>query len=77
MSKPRLKYVACHRGTAVMDLQLAPGLLRKCYSRGPLKGCHTATKANARGRINCFLIRGGLGNDRFALEFRPVIRIEL
>jgi hypothetical protein len=77
MSKPRLKYVACHRGPAAIELLVTPGLLGAAIKKGPLKGCCVAQKPNAAGKRNTFRIKAGLGMRRFALEFRPVIRIEL
>lgn len=77
MSKPRLKYVACHRGTAVMDLVCTPRRFLAPIKDGPLRGCRVFRTPNAAGKCNTVLIRQGLGNDRFALEFRPVIKVDL
>lgn len=75
-AKPHLKWVACHRGRAAVELQCAPGMFGPAIKAGPLKGCYVAQEPNAAGKRNTFRIRPGLGMRRFALEFRLVIRIE-
>jgi hypothetical protein len=72
MSKPLLKYVACHRGVEAHALKQQRTFHHMSrIGRGPLVGCWRYIHQNARGQVNTLLF-----SHSFVLEFRPVIRIE-